>query len=179
MNNETYNSDINTIRKNAREHIVQGAVTSGYSANRESVVEMLNTALATELVCILRYKHHYYMASGVHAQVAAEEFYEHAIEEQGHADSLASRIVQLGGVPNLSPEGLHKRSHSEYVPATTLPEMIRENLVAERIAIDSYRNMIQYLGNDDPTTRGLLEEILAVEEEHADDLSGLMTREQR
>ena len=179
MNNEPYNSDINAIRKRAREHLEEGAVTAGYNADRSSVIAMLNTALATELVCVLRYKHHYYMASGIHAQPAAEEFLEHANEEQSHADSLAARIVQLGGEPDFSPDGLHSRSHSEYVPATSLPDMVRENLVAERIAIDSYRDMIQYLGEDDPTTRGLLEDILAVEEEHADDLSNLIKSEPR
>lgn len=179
MNKEPYNSNISAIRKRARKHLDEGAVTGGYKADRKSVIGMLNTALATELVCMLRYKRHYYMASGENAQVAAAEFLEHASEEQVHADSLAARIVQLGGEPDFSPKGLNDRSHSEYVAATTLPEMVRENLVAERIAIDSYRNMIAYLGDDDPTTRGVLEEILAVEEEHADDLSSLMKCEQR
>ncbi|MCR9259719.1 MAG: bacterioferritin [Pseudomonadaceae bacterium] len=174
MNNTAYQSDISAIRDRAREHVENGAVTDGYQANRESVVDMLNSALATELVCILRYKHHYYMASGINAQVAADEFLEHAEEEQTHADALATRIVQLGGVPDFSPKGLQDRSHSEYVAATTLSAMVKENLIAERIAIDSYKDMIRYLGDDDPTTTGVLEEILAVEEEHADDLAGLM-----
>lgn len=174
MNSTAYQSDISTIRERAREHVENGAVTEGYKANRESVIDMLNTALATELVCVLRYKHHYYKASGISAQVAADEFLEHAEEELGHVDALATRIVQLGGEPDFSPKGLQDRSHSEYVSTESLAEMIKENLVAERIAIDSYKDMIQYLADDDPTTTGVLEEILAVEEEHADDLAGLM-----
>lgn len=174
MNQEAFVSDIKAIRTRARKHIEEGAVTSGYKADRQTVIELLNVALATELVCVLRYKHHYYMATGIHAQSAAEEFLEHANQEQEHADSLATRIVQLGGVPDFSPAGMQEHSHSEYVSAGSLTEMIRENLVAERIAIDSYREMIQYLGDDDPTTRRVLEDILAVEEQHADDLSSLM-----
>ncbi len=179
MHNEAFKSDISTIRQRAREHIEDGAVTGGYKADRETVIRLLNTALATEMVCVLRYRHHYYMATGIQAQPAAEEFFEHSIEEQKHADSLAARIVQLGGEPDFSPDGLNERSHSEYVAARSLPQMIQENLVAERIAIDSYRDIIQYLGNDDPTTRRILEDILAVEEEHADDLAGLMQNGQR
>jgi len=179
MKHENFTADVNAIRTRAREHIEKGAVTSGYQADRQTVVELLNTALATELVCTLRYKHHYYMATGIHAQAAAQEFLEHASEEQDHADSLASRIVQLGGVPDFSPQGLMKRSHSEYVSAGSLADMIEENLVAERIAIDSYREMIHYLGDADPTTRRVLEDILAVEEQHADDLSSLMDDRQR
>ncbi len=166
--------DIKTLRERARKHIEQGAVTEGYRADRDTVLKVLNEALATELVCVLRYKRHYYMASGIHAQSVAAEFLEHANEEQQHADQIAARIVQLGGAPNFSPEGLTSRSHSEYVEGDGLADMIKEDLVAERIAIDSYRDMINYLGNEDPTTRRMLEQILAVEEEHADDLSSLL-----
>ena len=166
--------DIKTLRERARKHIEQGAVTEGYGADRDTVLKLLNEALATELVCVLRYKRHYYMASGIHAQSVAAEFLEHANEEQQHADQIAARIVQLGGEPNFAPEGLTSRSHSEYVEGEGLVDMIKEDLVAERIAIDSYRDMINYLGNDDPTTRRMMEEILAVEEEHADDLSSLL-----
>ena len=167
-------TDIATLRKRAREHIESGAVTEGYAAERETVIEMLNEALATELVCVLRYRRHYFMASGIHAAPAAAEFLEHANEELEHADSLAKRIVELGGAPNFSPDGLSARSHAEYVEGTTLKEMLKEDLVAERIAIESYREMIAYLGDKDSTTQLLLKQILAVEEEHADDLSSLM-----
>jgi bacterioferritin len=168
-------TDIKTLRKRARQHIEQGAVTEGYSADRKTVVKLMNEALATEIVCVLRYKRHYFMASGIHAEGVAAEFLQHANEEQGHADLIAQRIVQLGGAPNFSPEGLLTRSHAEYVEGETLTDMIKENLVAERIAIDSYRDMINYLGNDDPTTRRMLEGILAMEEEHADDLVSLLS----
>ena len=167
-------SDIQTIRKRAREHIQEGAVTSGYSADRKTVLKILNEALATEIVCVLRYKRHYFMASGINAKSVAAEFLEHATEEQGHADLIATRIVQLGGAPNLSPEGLATRSHSEYMEGENLVDMIQEDLVAERIAIDTYREIIQYLSNDDPTTRRMMEGILASEEEHAEDLSSLL-----
>jgi bacterioferritin len=167
-------TDIKTLRERARQHIENGAVTQGYTADRETVVNLLNEALATEIVCVLRYKRHHYMASGIHAESVATEFLEHANEEQGHADSIAQRIVQLKGEPNFNPDGLLSRSHAEYVEGTTLTDMIKEDLVAERIAIDSYRDMINYFGNDDPTTRRLMEEILAVEEEHADDLVNLL-----
>jgi len=167
-------TDIKTLRERARKHIEQGAVTEGYTADRETVIKILNEALATEIVCVLRYKRHYFMASGIHAEGVAAEFLEHANDEQGHADLIAARIVQLGGEPNFNPEGLLMRSHAEYVEGGSLAEMIKEDLVAERIAIDSYRDMIQYLGNDDPTTRRMLEGILAVEEEHADDLVSLL-----
>jgi bacterioferritin len=152
----------------------KGAVTEGYRADRETVIRILNEALATEIVCVLRYKRHYYMASGIHAQAVAQEFLEHANEEQGHADQIAERIVQLDGEPNFSPDGLSSRSHSEYVEGTTLLDMLKEDLVAERIAIESYGEIVRYLGADDPTTRRLMESILAVEEEHADDLLNLL-----
>jgi len=167
-------TDIKTLRERARKHIENGAITEGYTADRKTVIKVLNEALATEIVCVLRYKRHYFMASGIHAEGVAAEFLEHANDEQGHADQIAGRIVQLGGEPNFNPEGLLTRSHAEYVEGETLNDMIKEDLVAERIAIDSYRDIIQYLGNDDPTTRRMMEEILAVEEEHADDLVNLL-----
>ena len=167
-------TDIQTLRQRARLHMQDGPVTDSYKANRETVLKILNEALATEIVCVLRYKRHYFMASGIHSQGVANEFLQHANEEQQHADQIAARIVQLGGQPNFSPEGLTGRSHSEYVEGETLVDMIREDLVAERIAIDTYREVVNFLGNDDPTTRRLLEEILAVEEEHADDLVNIL-----
>jgi bacterioferritin len=169
-------TDVRTLRQRARQHIEQGAVTPGYQADREVVIKLLNEALATELVCVLRYKRHYFMASGINAQSVAQEFLQHTNEEQLHADQIAQRIVQLGGEPNFSPDGLATRSHSEYVEGESLIDMIKEDLVAERVAIDSYREMINYLGNDDPTTRRLMEGILATEEEHADDLVNLLER---
>lgn len=167
-------SDIKSLRSRARRNIEEGAVTSGYAAERESVIKLLNEALATEIVCMLRYKRHYFMASGIHAAPVAAEFLEHANQEMQHADSLAKRIVELRGEPNFSPEGLSERSHAEYVEGSSLKDMIKENLIAERIAVESYREMICYLMGKDPTTQRLLEEILAVEEEHADDLSSLL-----
>jgi bacterioferritin len=152
----------------------QGAVTEGYKADREVVVRILNEVLATEIVCTLRYKRHYYMASGIHAQSVAEEFLEHAQEEQGHADLVAERITQLGGEPDFNPEGLAMRSHSEYVPGNSLLNMIREDLVAERVAVESYSEIIRYLSDKDPTSRVLMEQILGKEEEHADDLKRLL-----
>ena len=174
MADKPFLTDIKTLRERARQHIERGAVTEGYSADRETVIKILNEALATEIVCVLRYRRHYFMASGIHAEGVAAEFLQHANEEQGHADQIGQRIVQLGGAPNLNPDGLLSRSHAEYVEGDTLLDMIKEDLVAERIAIDSYREMIHYLGNDDPTTRRMLEGILAMEEEHADDLVSLL-----
>jgi bacterioferritin len=167
-------SDIETLRRRAREHIAQGAVTPGYHADRSVVLKLLNEALATEIICTLRYKRHYYMAQGIHAESVAAEFLEHANEEQQHADQIAARLVQLGGEPDFSPDGLMTRSHAEYVEGEDLESMIREDLIAERIAIDSYREIIAYLAENDPTTRRLMEEILAKEEEHADDLANLL-----
>jgi len=167
-------TEIKELRKRARRHMEEGAVTEGYRADRETVLRLLNEALATELVCVLRYKRHYYMAAGIHAQSVAAEFLEHAGEEQGHADLIAERIVQLGGEPDFNPDSLLSRSHSEYVEGEDLIDMIREDLVAERIAVDSYREMIEYIGSDDSTTRRRLEEILATEEEHAEDLRTLI-----
>src|SRR5206468_11601893 len=167
-------TDIQELRRRAREHMEMGAVTSGYKADRETVIRILNEVLATELVCVLRYKRHYYMARGIHAQAVAEEFLEHAQEEQGHADIIAERITQLDGAPDLNPDTLSRRSHSEYVEGESLVDMIREDLVAERIAIESYNEIIRYLGANDPTSRRVMEEVLAKEEEHADDLKTLI-----
>jgi bacterioferritin len=174
MADQPFVTDIQTLRARARQHIERGAVTPGYRANRETVIKLLNEALATEIVCVLRYKRHFFMATGINAQSVAQEFLQHANEEQVHADQIAQRIVQLGGEPNFSPDGITARSHSEYVEGESLIDMIKEDLVAERIAIDSYRDMINYFGNDDPTTRRLMETILATEEEHADDLASLL-----
>lgn len=174
MTKQPFLTDIKTLRARAREHIEQGAVTPGYAADRDTVVKLLNEALATEIICVLRYRRHYFMADGLHADPVAAEFLQHANEEQQHADEIAARIVQLGGQPNFSPEGLTTRSHAEYKEGTDLIDMIKEDLIAERIAIDSYGEMIRYLANDDPTTRRMLEGILAMEEEHADDLSSLL-----
>ena len=167
-------SDIQELRRRAREHISQGAVSPGYQADRGTVVRLLNEALATEIVCTLRYKRHHFMAKGIHAEGVAAEFLEHAQDEQQHADQIAERITQLGGAPDFSPEGLATRSHAEYVEGESLEEMIKEDLVAERIAIDSYKEIVLYLGDKDPTSRRLMEEILAKEEEHADDLANLL-----
>jgi bacterioferritin len=167
-------TDVQTLRKRARQHMEEGAITAGYGADRQTVIKLLNDALATELVCVLRYKRHYFMSEGINAQSVAAEFLEHANEEQAHADQIAARIVQLGGEPDFSPDSLSSRSHSEYLEGGSLVDMIKENLVAERIAIDSYRELVAYLGDQDPTTRRMMEEILAVEEEHADDLVDLL-----
>ncbi|HEX4998261.1 MAG TPA: ferritin-like domain-containing protein [Terriglobia bacterium] len=171
MKPEPILTDSKTLHDRARDHMEDGAVTPGYRADRRTVITMLNEALATELVCMLRYRRHHFMASGLNAQGVAQEFLQHAIEEQAHGDQIARRIVQIGGEPNFSPEGLLARSHSQYIEGTTLIAMIEENLIAERVAIDSYRNMIAYLGNNDSTTRRMVEEILAMEEEHAEDLA--------
>jgi bacterioferritin len=174
VSDKPFLTDVKTLRERARKHIQDGAVTQGYSGDLETAVKILNQALATEIVCVLRYRRHYFMASGIHAESVAAEFLQHSNEEQGHADQIAARIVQLNGAPDLNPAGLLTNSHAEYVEGTTLLDMIKEDLVAERIAIDSYREMIQYFGNDDPTSRRMLEGILAVEEEHADDLVSLL-----
>jgi bacterioferritin len=166
-------TDIETLRKRARQHIDQGPVTEGYGADVDVVVKLLNEALATEIICTLRYRRHYFMAKGIYAESVAPEFLEHAKEEQEHADRIAERIVQLGGEPDFSPDALAMRSHAEYVEGSSLADMIKEDLIAERVAIESYLEMIAYLERRDPTTRRLLEEILANEEEHADDLNSL------
>ena len=174
MTDQPFLTDVQTLRARARAHIENGAVTAGYRAQRETVVKLLNEALATEIVCVLRYRRHHFMAQGINAQSVAAEFLVHANEEQQHADQIAARIVQLGGEPDFSPEGLMTRSHAEYVEGKDLVDMIKEDLVAERIAIDSYREMVAWLGNNDSTTRRMLEGILAMEEEHADDLAGML-----
>jgi bacterioferritin len=171
---EPFLTDVKTLRARARKHIQQGAVTSGYRADRTTVVKLLNEALATEIVCVLRYRRHHFMAQGMNAEPVAAEFLTHANEEQQHADQIAARIIQLNGEPNFSPEGLLSRSHAEYVEGKDLVDMIKEDLVAERVAIDSYREMIDYIGDKDTTTKRMLEGILAMEEEHADDLVGLL-----
>jgi bacterioferritin len=168
--------DVKAIRDRARRHIEKGALTEGYKAKAPVVLRLLNEALATELVCTLRYRRHYYMAQGLSSESVKSEFLQHAQEEQQHADAIAERIVQLGGAPNLSPDGLLDRSHSQYAEGTSLEDMIKEDLVAERIAIDSYRQIIEYIGGDDPTTRRLLEEVTAKEEEHAEELASLLVK---
>ncbi len=167
-------SDIQELRRRARLHMEDGAVTSSYGADREQVIKILNEALATEIVCVLRYKRHFFMATGIHATAVAAEFQEHAADEQGHADMIAGRITQLGGAPNFDPEGLASRSHAQYVEGDSLVSMIQEDLVAERIAIESYGEIVRFLGDGDITSRRLMEQILAVEEEHADDLKNLL-----
>lgn len=176
MTDEPFLTDIKTLRERARKHIESGAVTSAYKADREKVISVLNEALATEIVCTLRYKRHYFMATGLNAENAAAEFLEHATQEQQHADQIARRITQLGGAPDFSPQGLMTKSHAEYVEGDSLIDMIKEDLIAERIAIESYQEIINWLGKNDPTTRRMMEEILAVEEEHADDLVGLLAK---
>ena len=167
-------SDVATLRQRARQHIEEGAVTSNYGLDAPTVCKVLNEALATEIVCVLRYKRHYYMAKGIHSESVKSEFLEHANEEQQHADSIAERIVQLGGAPDFNPDGLSSRSHAQYDASEGLRKMLKEDLVAERIAIESYREIAQWLGDRDSTTRKLMEEILAAEEEHADDLVSLL-----
>jgi bacterioferritin len=169
-------SDIKAIRQRARQHMENGPVTEGYKADRSRVIDVLNEALATEIVCVLRYKRHYYTATGIASESVKSEFLQHATEEQQHADWIAERINQLGGKANFNPAGLTERSHSEYVEGSDLVSMIRENLVAERIAIESYSEIVRWLGTDDPTTRKLMEDILKVEEEHADDMANLLVR---
>ena len=172
----TFKADIEEIRRRAREKMDLGPVTDAYQADREKVIEVLNEVLATEIVCTLRYKNHYFMAQGIHSQAVATEFLEHAREEEMHADQVAKRITELNGKPNFNPDGLHTRSHAQYSESPRLEEMIREDLVAERIAISTYSEIVRWLGNDDPTTRRVIEEILAKEEEHADDLAKLLVR---
>ena len=167
-------TDIQTLRARARKDIENGAVTSGYAADRKTIITLLNEALATELVCVLRYKRHYFMAKGIHSESVKAEFLQHANEEMAHADRLAKRIIELGGEPDFSPDGLSERSHAEYIAGDSLNAMIKEDLIAERIAIESYREMIAYLADTDPTTQKLLREILEMEEEHADDLASLL-----
>jgi bacterioferritin len=167
-------TDKTTLRTRARQNVDNGAVTESYSADREEVIRLLNESLATELVCTLRYKRHYFMATGLKASVAAGEFLEHAQQEAEHADRLAERIVQLGGEPEFNPDLLSGLSHAEYKAGNNLKEMVYEDLVAERIAIDTYREIVQYIGDKDPTTRRIFEDILAQEEEHADDMADIL-----
>ena len=170
-------SDVKELRRRARQHMEKGPITDSYKGDVKQVVDILNAALATEIVCVLRYKRHYFMARGINKDSVAAEFLAHANEEQGHADLIAERITQLGGAPDFNPEGLATRSHSEYVEGSSLVEMIRENLVAERVAIESYTEIIRYFGDKDPTSRRLMESILAVEEEHANDMADLLEQQ--
>jgi len=167
-------TDVETLRRRARDQMEAGPITDAYGADRQRVISVLNEVLATELVCYLRYKRHYFTATGMNAAAVAAEFLQHANEELGHADMAAARITQLQGSPDFNPDVLSTRSHAEYVEGETLEEMVREDLVAERVAIASYQEIIRWLGNDDPTTRRMIEEILAVEEEHADDMLNLL-----
>lgn len=167
-------SDVHVIRQRAREILEDGAVTSSYPKDKNAIVALLNVALATELVCVLRYRRHHYVSRGIRAKTVAVEFLEHSIQEQAHADLLAERIVQLGADPDSNPAHLVARSHAEYHEGTKLGDMVRSDLIAERVAIDSYREMIAYVGDRDSTTRRLLEGILAMEEHHADDLVDML-----
>jgi bacterioferritin len=169
-------ADMKKIRKRARKNMEQGAVTGGYKANPTKVVAVLNDVLATEIVCVLRYKRHYFMADGINSEAVKAEFLQHANEEQQHADWIAERITQLNGEPNFNPEGLATRSHSEYHEGASLVEMIKEDLIAERIAVESYSEIVRWLRNDDPTTRKLIEDILKVEEQHAEDMKTLLAQ---
>ena len=173
---ERFVSDLKKIRAQARMHMEAGAVTDAYLADRKQVIAVLNDVLATEMVCVLRYKRHFFMARGINAESVKIEFLKHAKEEQQHCDWIAERIVQLNGEPNFNPEGLSTRSHSEYQEGSNLIEMIKEDLIAERIAVESYSEIARWLGEDDSTTRRLMEAILKIEEEHADDLANLLTK---
>ena len=171
---QPFKADLQAIQRRAREKMTDGAVTGAYKADRHQVIAVLNEVLATEMVCTMRYRNHHYMAKGVYAEPIAAEFLVHANEEQGHADLVSKRITQLGGVPNWSPEGLSTRSHAPYVNGENLQQMIRENLVAERVAIETYSEIVRWLGDDDTTTRRMMEDLLSVEEEHADDLANML-----
>ena len=173
---QAFVTDLDAIRKRARAQMMDGAVTNAYKADRERVLSVLNEVLATELVCVLRYKSHYYKARGIYKAPVAAEFLQHAAEEQAHADMICERITQLGGEPNLDPEGLAGRSHSEYRGGESLKDLVKEDLVAERIAIETYSEVVRWIGDDDPTTRRMLEEILGMEEEHANDMLDLLDR---
>lgn len=170
-----FSLDIKKIRGDARKHVEDGAKTASYKGDVDEIIGLLNSSLATEIVCALRYKRHYFTATGIHSKSISTEFNIHAQEELAHADLLAERIVQLGGNPDFSPDTLLSRSHADYAPCLELKDMIKENLVAERIAIDAYHALIHYIGDSDPTTRVILERILAQEEEHADELSDWMS----
>jgi len=172
---QAFLSDLTALRARARQEIMKGAVTPSYpEAERKVIIELLQTALATEIVCVLRYKRHYYSTHGIRAKFVAAEFLEHANEEQAHADQISERIVQLGEDPDLNPATLLSRAHAEYDESTSLRQMLEADLIAERIAIESYREMINFIGQRDPTSRRLLESILAQEEEHAEDLVDLL-----
>jgi bacterioferritin len=173
-NLQPFLSDMKEIQRRAREHVERGAVTGAYRGDLDTAVRLLNEALATEIVCVLRYKRHHYMASGIHYQAVAAEFAQHAVEEQQHADWIAERIRQLGGAPDFNPQGLLTRSHSQYEEGRVLVDMIKEDLIAERIAIESYLEMARWFGDNDPTSRRMMEKILAQEEEHADDMATLL-----
>jgi bacterioferritin len=173
---DTFRADIEDIRRRALEKMDDGAVTASYRADRGKVIDVLNEVLATEIVCTLRYRSHYFMAKGIHSSGVEDEFLEHAQQEQEHADRVAKRITEVGGRPDLNPEGLAARSHAQYGEGEDLEEMIKEDLIAERIAIATYSEIVRWLGNDDPTTRRMMEEILATEEEHADDMAKLLSR---
>jgi bacterioferritin len=172
----SFKADIDEIRRRAREKMEDGPVTSQYHADRQKVIDVLNEALATEIVCTLRYKNHYYMAQGIHGQTVAAEFLEHAQQEEAHANAIAKRITELNGRPNFNPDGLSTRSHAEYQESDSLEDMIREDLVAERVAVATYSEIVRWLGDNDPTTRRMMEDVLAQEEEHADDLAKLLVR---
>ena len=167
-------TDIKELQRRAREHVEKGAMTPAYRGDVQTAVKLLNEALATEIVCTLRYRRHHFMAAGIHYQAIADEFMEHAVEEQQHADQIAERIRQLGGAPDFDPQGLLTRSHAQYAEGNSLVDMIKEDLIAERIAIESYMELIRFFGDNDPTSRRMMEEILAKEEEHADDLATLL-----
>ena len=171
---EPFRLDLENIKRRAREHMSQGAVTESYGADREAVIKVLNEVLATEIVCTLRYRNNALVAQGINAEAIAAEFVEHAAEEQVHADRVAARIMQLGGEPNMDPSSLTARSHAEYKTSRNLQELVRENLIAERVAITTYAEIARWLGDGDHTTRRLIEWILEQEEEHADDLASLL-----
>jgi bacterioferritin len=174
METKPFLTDIKELQRRAREHVERGAVTPAYRGEIETAIKVLNEALATEIVCVLRYRRHHYMAAGIHYQAIADEFMEHSVEEQRHADMIAERIRQLGGAPDFNPQGLLTRSHAQYSEGVSLTDMIKEDLIAERIAIESYSEIIRFFGDNDPTSRRLMEEILAKEEEHADDMATLL-----
>ncbi len=174
MATSNFLSDVKALRERARKNVEDGPIIENYKGNREKIISILNEALATELICVLRYRQHHFTAKGMNSEEVAAEFLIHSQEEQGHADRIAARISQLDGNPEMDPSKLTGRSHAQYVECDKLEDMIRENLVAERIAIESYLEMIHYIGDTDPTTRRMLEDILAVEEEHADDLANLL-----
>ncbi|MFT3925342.1 MAG: ferritin-like domain-containing protein [Myxococcales bacterium] len=174
MPTQTFRIDLENIKKRAREHMAEGAVTESYGADRQQVLKVLNEVLATEIVCTLRYRNNYLVAQGIHAESVAAEFKQHAMEEQDHADRVAARIVQLGGEPDMNPANLMTRSHSEYKTSQSLVEMLQENLVAERVAVSTYSEIVRWLGTGDTTSRRLMEDLLEKEEEHADDLASLL-----